>query len=280
MGQKNGYHKHTFPNGDVYVGELLNDKAHGKGKYISVNGDVYDGEWFYGRKYGNGKYSYAYGTTYEGEYRNDLFDGEGKCTYSDGSSYIGKWSCGRYHGKGTYTFRNGSVYIGDWTYGQMNGNGKYISVDGFAYDGYWLNNRSDKGKYTVKIRQDEFKCDIQYLTNLLTKPVKIPDNIPFYELVFKGEITDNFVPVQGSLYIENIFRYDGHWNEGKVDGQGTLFDIADQTHEIVCFVDGHRTQPKNNSTAVGDIIAHNQYDSPRDSHNQIEGSNAEVEGQS
>lgn len=257
MGQKNGYHKHTFPNGDVYVGELLNDKAHGKGKYTYSNGHVY-----------------------EGEFNNGEFHGNGKMTWADGSKYEGQWLNNKKHGKGTYTFRNGSVYIGDWTYGQMNGNGKYISVDGFAYDGYWLNNRSDKGKYTVKIRQDEFKCDIQYLTNLLTKPVKIPIDIPFYELVFKGEITDNFVPVRGSLYIENIFRYDGNWNEGKVDGQGTLFDISEQTHEIVCFVDGHRTQPKNNSTAVGDIIAHNQYVSPRDSHNQIEGSNAEVEGQS
>jgi len=32
--------------GDVYVGEWLNDKAHGKGTYIHSDGATYEGEGF------------------------------------------------------------------------------------------------------------------------------------------------------------------------------------------------------------------------------------------
>ena len=34
----------TWKNGDVYEGEFLNKKMHGKGKLSYINGDKYDGE--------------------------------------------------------------------------------------------------------------------------------------------------------------------------------------------------------------------------------------------
>jgi hypothetical protein len=34
------------PDGDVYIGDWKNSKAHGKGIYICKNGSKYTGNWF------------------------------------------------------------------------------------------------------------------------------------------------------------------------------------------------------------------------------------------
>jgi hypothetical protein len=40
-----GYGRLLHADGDVYIGEWLNDKAKGKGEYFHVNGAKYIGEW-------------------------------------------------------------------------------------------------------------------------------------------------------------------------------------------------------------------------------------------
>lgn len=44
-----------YGNGERYVGEILNDKRHGKGKLYYPNGDIYDGDWENDQKVGQGK---------------------------------------------------------------------------------------------------------------------------------------------------------------------------------------------------------------------------------
>ena len=41
----NGIGRLIHPCGDVYEGEWLNDKAHGKGIYYHTDGSKYIGEW-------------------------------------------------------------------------------------------------------------------------------------------------------------------------------------------------------------------------------------------
>jgi hypothetical protein len=70
-GKRNG--KGTYRhNGDVYIGEFLNDLPHGTGKYTFHTGESYEGEYEKGIKSGIGKYTYADGTIYEGKYSNGL----------------------------------------------------------------------------------------------------------------------------------------------------------------------------------------------------------------
>lgn len=38
--------------GDIYEGEWLNDKAHGRGKYKHSNGATYEGEWQFDKQHG------------------------------------------------------------------------------------------------------------------------------------------------------------------------------------------------------------------------------------
>ena len=51
-----------------YVGELVNDKPHGKGTITYENGDSYEGEWKEGKKHGKGTLTTSAGGKYEGEW--------------------------------------------------------------------------------------------------------------------------------------------------------------------------------------------------------------------
>ena len=42
---ENKIKKIKYKNGDVYIGEVKNNKKHGKGKYIFANGQTYIGEY-------------------------------------------------------------------------------------------------------------------------------------------------------------------------------------------------------------------------------------------
>ena len=54
-----------------YVGELVNDKPHGKGTITYENGDSYEGEWKEGKKHGQGTLFFDDGSKAVGEFRED-----------------------------------------------------------------------------------------------------------------------------------------------------------------------------------------------------------------
>jgi hypothetical protein len=62
--------------GDVYEGEYVNEKKHGKGKYTSANGDVYEGDFVEGKKCGQGMFTYSSGNVYSGEYKDGKQNGQ------------------------------------------------------------------------------------------------------------------------------------------------------------------------------------------------------------
>lgn len=67
---------------DVYEGEFLEDKLHGKGTYYWIRGDKYIGEW-----------------------KNGLQDGVGTLIWKGaGNKYVGEWMGGLRHGKGVYSW--------------------------------------------------------------------------------------------------------------------------------------------------------------------------------
>ena len=45
-----GIKKIKYKNGDIYIGEVKNNKKHGKGKYIFANGEIYIGEYKNGKR--------------------------------------------------------------------------------------------------------------------------------------------------------------------------------------------------------------------------------------
>ena len=69
--RRNG--KVTYANGDIYDGQFLNDKRHGKGIYHYANGERYEGDYFEGMRQGQGTMYYKNGRKDEGEWQNDQF---------------------------------------------------------------------------------------------------------------------------------------------------------------------------------------------------------------
>jgi hypothetical protein len=64
------------------------------------NDEVYDGEWVQGKQHGRGRQTWSDGTHYDGEYQSDLRHGKGKETLPGGVVYDGEWADGRRHGEG------------------------------------------------------------------------------------------------------------------------------------------------------------------------------------
>ena len=68
----NGLGVFTWPDGNQYIGQYLNDKRHGKGILKKANGDRFEGMW-----------------------KDDVEDGLGEIIYANGDKKkIGKWENG------------------------------------------------------------------------------------------------------------------------------------------------------------------------------------------
>lgn len=61
--------------GDCYIGEWYQSKAHGYGSHVWSNGDRYEGMWNMCLKHGRGSDIFANGDTYVGEYKDGKPEG-------------------------------------------------------------------------------------------------------------------------------------------------------------------------------------------------------------
>ncbi len=88
----NGKTTHTWPNGNVCVGNYVNGLLRGDGTMFFANGDKYVGELSYdGKKKGQGTLFYANGTKYIGEFDYDKKHGKGRMEYPDGHVETASW---------------------------------------------------------------------------------------------------------------------------------------------------------------------------------------------
>ncbi|XP_052187018.1 phosphatidylinositol 4-phosphate 5-kinase 6-like [Diospyros lotus] len=129
----------VLPNGDMYMGQWVDNLPHGQGKYLWTDGCMYFGEWFNGKTNGKGRFSWPSGATYEGEFKNGYMDGQGTYTGAEGATYRGSWAMNLKEGKGTKMFFNGDYYEGEWQKGLPDGKGRYHWSNGNHYIGQWRN---------------------------------------------------------------------------------------------------------------------------------------------
>ena len=108
-GKQEGQGHVKFDSGAEYIGEILDDKYHGWGKFTDP------------------------GQSYEGDWVNDLPHGVGIMHNDDGSIYVGELAEGEYHGEGKLHHPNGSKDEGVWH------EGKLVTVVGKRRSTYALN---------------------------------------------------------------------------------------------------------------------------------------------
>lgn len=105
----------------VYVGQVLNGKRHGKGKFNWSNGKVYEGDWLDDKLTGKGKYTWPEGDIYEGDWLDGKRTGKGKYTWPNGNIYEGDFMTGKLTGTGTLTYADGRIESGQWKDGKFLG---------------------------------------------------------------------------------------------------------------------------------------------------------------
>jgi len=139
----------SYPNGDNYVGVIIDGKRYGKGLLIQANGAKYNGDWKDDKENGQGTHNLANGNKYIGEFKDGKRHGQGKLTYSDGDKYEGEYKDGKLNGRGTYTWNDGKKYVGEYKDGLKNGQGTYTFSDGRKYFGRFKDGKQNgKGTFT------------------------------------------------------------------------------------------------------------------------------------
>ncbi len=215
----------NYNNGQVYVGQLVNAKRHGRGKLIYKKDDVrdyYEGDWdngnFHGQgiaafksgaKYtgefasnqynGKGRYDYAedsFALYYEGEYKNGKPEGHGIIKYTDDTTWEGIWKEGAYQtGEGTARFSDGKKYKGKLEEGKFEGNGILVFPNGAKYTGEFKDGKMHgKGEF------------------VFAKNAMI--------VSYKGDFYEGKEHGLGTLIFNNGDVYEGCWVNGKRHGFG------------------------------------------------------------
>jgi hypothetical protein len=111
-GKFNGRGKFVWHQGMIYEGEFSEGMRHGRGVWRESNlpnATSYDGMYFNDKKHGDGLYKWRSGSHYKGSFYNDQRDGYGEMFWIDGSSYKGQWEKGAQKGEGIMTYPDGTV---------------------------------------------------------------------------------------------------------------------------------------------------------------------------
>jgi len=98
----------------TYVGDWANGEKNGFGKFSWTDGDFYSGEWANGVMHGTGEFKFANGDVYVGSWKKGVISGVGKMTWKSGEYYDGEWLDGLRHGKGIYRNPNGNLFEETW----------------------------------------------------------------------------------------------------------------------------------------------------------------------
>lgn len=145
-----------------------------------------------------------------------LFRGYKTEYYNNGDKYVGFFKDGKRHGEGSYYYVNGNQFDGNWVNGIKNGAGVMRYNDGTIFTGDW----KDGLRHGVGVAE---KPNGDTIIRCIYKNNKL-FNILLNEsekLMYVGQLLDDFYHGIGILNTPKE-TYMGEWNEGDLDGFGTL----------------------------------------------------------
>lgn len=155
--KRHGKGRMMSANGDIRICNWKDDKCHGQGTLMYYSGSVFTGEWKNGKLHGQGTHTWPDGGKYVGNYQDNKRHGQGICTWPDGEKYVGGYQHGKRHGQGTSTLLDGTRYVGGYKDGKIYGNGVITRCDGaytgICQDGHGTYTRSD-GRVRIIVCKD------------------------------------------------------------------------------------------------------------------------------
>lgn len=235
-GRKEGFGRYYFKNGNIYNGQWHENHMHGKGSMKFKSGDFYEGAWYHDQRHGKGVYKYADGSVYEGEFANGIVQGHGQMMKDD-LSYTGDWLKGLKNGQG-YLVISGpdqyEEYRGEFLLGKYHGKGYWKhEKDGITtiYNGNWRDGRR-YGEGTYSINGREVKG--VWLENECTGKGTCTTKEGSYEGKFKRGFFDG----EGKMEYANGNIYEGDFIRGRRQGYGIMtFKKNGNTYEGSWYMD-------------------------------------------
>jgi tRNA A-37 threonylcarbamoyl transferase component Bud32 len=214
----NAYCTRTYPSGDSYQGDLLNDKPHGYGtmNYVGDNTKTYAGNWVNGTKQGRGVETWPNGDKFEGEFLNDKRQGQGTLTWADGVVYSGSWEDHKYHGRGVFTWPDGRRYEGEFQNGIYNGQGTYRWADGRVYTGSYKDGKKHGRGVLTSPTGERYEGEFQNDNMTGQGTYRWADGE-----VYTGSYKDDKKHGLGLHAWPNGDRYEGEYQNDFMNGKGT-----------------------------------------------------------
>eukprot|EP01017_Pseudomicrothorax_dubius_P030645 TRINITY_DN3841_c0_g1_i1.p1 TRINITY_DN3841_c0_g1~~TRINITY_DN3841_c0_g1_i1.p1 ORF type:complete len:468 (-),score=141.04 TRINITY_DN3841_c0_g1_i1:86-1489(-) len=137
---KGNYDKKSYPNGDVYEGEIIDGKRIGYGVLYYASGEKkYEGRWEDDAFSGQGRLYNKYATEVDEDFSFDFKDFAGLKDYW--MRYEGQFAKGRIDGVGTIYLVNDQKFTGTFRKGKVHGDGVFYKPDGQIIFGKWSMNR-------------------------------------------------------------------------------------------------------------------------------------------
>ncbi|CAM9288247.1 unnamed protein product, partial [Ascophyllum nodosum] len=216
-----------YPNGDRYLGDLIDGLREGQGTLTCVNGNTYRGQFKANRFHGTGYMKYGTliedgeeicGRVYKGGWEKGVKKGEGVLHTGTGQVYEGCFQDDQYHGPGVLRGPGEVMLDGEWKRGKLDGEARCRYKSGVSYTGGMRNAEFDgMGKLVFGKRgglyEGEFKHGVQNGFGIRTYL-----NGSVYEGVFRDGVPSG----EGTMHYASGDMYVGEWQRGQREGKGVL----------------------------------------------------------
>ena len=238
--------KHVFNNGDIYIGQINNQKnMYGRCCIIYINAKI---TYFVGyiknqEFFGEGSYyDCQWKRIYEGSFEHNQKSGFGILWRDDGSTYAGEFINDKPNGKGVLYFKNNSRFEGNFVDGYQNDKGYLISGDYLTKQEIVYHNGNvieqgeiidyKKGRYKRQFQEEFFEFERQCKKYGYDKYMNLMMNI---------KPTKDTCVLKKGIKEEVSGVYIGEMNSiGFKYGRGVLIDNYTNTFYVGYFVNNEK----------------------------------------